>query len=281
MTPPPDPQDDDLQLAPLTPAVPGPPPSPAYAPTPRPVTYAPPPDGGPAATGPDRTDGGTPAETDGGTLAETDGGKEAVALGNDAVDPAEMLGPSRRRNRLTIVVVAVVAVLVAAAAVVLAAGASGGRETEEREPDAASDPATGADPDAAATDDASTSTTGGTTRSDDDPAVAATEALIAAVEADDCAGIIGRLTPESYGPRARTADEAMAECEAGRGVAASLAAADFGAVTLVDAATDRATVSVVVTLGGQANERGLEAHRIDGEWRLDVRPLTTSSSPRT
>lgn len=271
MTPPPDPQDDDLELAPITPAVSGPPPSPAYAPTPRPVTYAPPPDGGAAATQSDQTDGDTPTEAE--------GDNEAVALGNDdAVDPAEMLGPSRRRSRLTIVLVAVVAVLVAAAAMVLATGGSGGRESDERDTDAASEPATGADPDAAAAGDARTSTTGGTTRPDDEPAVEATEALIAAVEAGDCGGIIGRLTPESYGPGARSADEAVAECEAGRGVAASLAAADFGTVTLVDASADQATVSVVVTLGGQANERGFEAHRIDGEWRLDVRPLTATSS---
>jgi hypothetical protein len=252
------PHDEDRQLAPVAPAVSGPPPSPAYAPVARPVTYeqsaggepTQPPSGGKPA-GANRIDDARPA---------TDPWSEALASDDDRPDAIDPLAPPPRRTRMGLVVAAVVIVIIAAAGVVLATGGfDRGRGSE---------PAT----------DAGGPATNGTAAETDEPPVEATKALIAAVEAGDCAGIVSRATPASLDLDSQTVDEAVAECESGAGAAASLTAAEFGEVSLVDASGNQATVSVVVTLGGHANEREVPVHRINGRWRIDLSSLMPASS---
>jgi hypothetical protein len=258
MPDPPVPHDDDRQLAPVAPAVSGPPPSPAYAPVPRPVTYE-------QSSGDDPVEPPPGGERDGANRTDDAGPSanpwsEALASDDDpaAIDP---LAPPRHRMRVRLILATVVLAIIGAAGVVLATGGSDGERGSE--------PATGTSE--AAPGDPSAPQT-------DEPPVEATKQLIAAVEAGDCAGIVSRATSASLGLDRQTVDEAVAECESGAGAAASLTAAEFGDVSLVDASGSRATVSVVVTLGGQANEREVPVHRINGRWRLDLSSLTPASS---
>jgi hypothetical protein len=96
------------------------------------------------------------------------------------------------------------------------------------------------------------------------------EDFFAAVDARDCEGIVGRMTPESYATDGQTAGQAVAECESDRSGTAAAAAAEFGDITLVSERGDTATVSVTVTMEGVTKARQLPLRRVDGEWLMHL-----------
>jgi hypothetical protein len=163
------------------------------------------------------------------------------------------------------VVGAVVAALVVVAGVVVLGGSD--------EDETASDPTPADQPadDTAATDGP------GTTPIDPAPAapaspVAATEALIAAVEQGDCATMINLMTVESWGNDGATVEEALAQCQAeyseeGGG---ELAGVDFGAVSLVSESGDEALVEVGFEIEGQPGSEQWPVRRVDGAWKVHL-----------
>jgi hypothetical protein len=110
----------------------------------------------------------------------------------------------------------------------------------------------------------------------DESPVEVAEAFFAAATSGDCAGVVDRMTVESYSTEGQTAAEAVDECEDDVVGAAALAEAEFGPVELVSEDGDRAVVAVTVGAGDEAVEREMPMRRIDGEWKMH---LDTSLTP--
>jgi hypothetical protein len=104
----------------------------------------------------------------------------------------------------------------------------------------------------------------------DESPVEVAEAFFAAATSGDCAGVVDRMTVESYSTEGQTAAEAVDECEDDVAGAAALAEAEFGPVELVSEDGDRAVVAVTVGAGDEAVEREMPMRRIDGEWKMHL-----------
>ncbi|HEX6421790.1 MAG TPA: hypothetical protein VFZ77_25020 [Acidimicrobiales bacterium] len=177
-------------------------------------------------------------------------------------------GRSGGRGRLGLMLAGVVVVIAVAAAVVIT-----GEDGERGEAPAASEPVPGEGAGPAAGEEPPEDAEGG---AGDAPSgagespVDVAEAFFAAAVAGDCAGMIDRMTPESYGAGRQTAAAAVAECEAdGRGIAA-VAAAEFGDIVLVSQQGDDAVVRVAVTAGGTTTTRELPLRLVDGRWLMNL-----------
>lgn len=212
-------------------------------------------------------------------------GRPAPAGGADpvvgAAEPGRATGTTARagggrgggratggRGRLGLMLAGVVVVIAVAAAVVIT-----GEDAERGEAPAASEPAPGEGAGPAAGEEPPEDAEGGAgdapSGADESP-VDVAEAFFAAAVAGDCAGMIDRMTPESYGAGRQTAAAAVAECEAdGRGIAA-VAAAEFGDIVLVSQQGDDAVVRVAVTAGGTTTTRELPLRLVDGRWLMNL-----------
>jgi hypothetical protein len=163
------------------------------------------------------------------------------------------------RSRLGLVVACVVTVIVVAGGVVLA---TGGDDEGTAAPAAEQSPADDAADAADGTDDE----LGPTGESPVDVA----EEFFDAVAEHDCAGVVARMTPESYGTGGQTAEQAVIECENDATGTAAAAAAEYDDVELVSEAGDEATVTVTITAGRRETQRELPLRRVDGEWLMHL-----------
>jgi hypothetical protein len=186
---------------------------------------------------------------------------------------------STGKGRLGLVLAGALAVVALVGAGVVVAG---GDDEPAANESSADDPATsgGASDDPAgdnAGDDAGDDADGageapddGLPGADDESPVEVAEAFFAAATSGDCAGVVDRMTVESYSTEGQTAAEAVDECEDDVAGAAALAEAEFGPVELVSEDGDRAVVSVTVGAGDDAVEREMPMRRIDGEWKMHL-----------
>jgi hypothetical protein len=280
MSLPPDPHDDDLAEPPAPPPAPGeapatapePPRSPAYAPRPSPTT------GGatptprtvpPPLPAPDRAPGAA------GRLDPAD----PTHLGVPAPDrqgpgdPAPPGDARRGRARLGVMLAGVVAVIAVAGGIVVATGdGDDAAAPADAEATAGDDDGTppGAGPATSGQDGAATTADAGAAPAGDASPVELAEEFFAAVAAGDCAGMIERMTPESYATEGQTAAEAVAECEADESGTAAVAAAGFDDVELVSDDGDTAVVRVTVTVDQVTRTAEMPLRQVDGRWLMDL-----------
>lgn len=294
MSLPPDPHDDDLTQPERGPSgsvppppPPPPPPSPDIAPLAsaaaalgrdlgRPVS-GPPTVAGPAtAAAPPAPPAGPPTlVSDPDPAGELSSGPPA-AVGARPPTPPPVDSPRRGRGKLLAAVGAVVLVVAVVGGIALAGG---GDDDETTGPAAGSDATeadapvddTGTDPAAEAP---ASSDTGTTPPAADDPATADDPASVAgamftaAIEGD-CAGVVGHMTPEAYGPNGETEQQAIAACAADAD-ASELREASLVDATLVSESGDAAVVAVTLALGDEQRTRDVPMERIDGEWKVAI-----------
>jgi hypothetical protein len=218
-------------------------------------------------------------------------------IGAGAGDAVATTGPSSSgsggKGRLGLMLAGVVAVIVLAGGVVLATGGDDTSDTAsppaDESPTEGEPPAGGAADDGTENDDTASGTADDGTVGDDLPGTAdapagaapapsagdespveVAEAFFDAVDSGDCAGVVGRMTPESLDNLDQTPDAAIADCEADNDGAAAAAAAEWGDVRLVSENGDRATVAVTVRVGAEETERDLPLRRVDGEWMMHL-----------
>lgn len=280
MSLPPDPHDDDLAEPPAPPpaapgdapvAAPGPPPSPAYAPRPSPTS-------GRAAT---PTSGGAATPTPTSLPPVPPAVPPPTAAPDDAPGPAGHLGPGDPatpgdahggRARLGLMLAGVVAVIAVAGGIVVATG-DGDDAAAPADAEATAGDDEGTPPDGPATsgqDETVTTVDAGAAPASDASPVELAEGFFAAVAGGDCAGMIERMTPESYATEGQTAAEAVAECEADESGTAAVAAAEFDDVELVSDDGDTAVVRVTVTVDQVTRTAEMPLRQVDGRWLMDL-----------
>jgi hypothetical protein len=248
---PPDPYDDDLAESPVS---------------------SPPPVGAPTTT----TAAGT-----------ADAGTADAGRADDRSPVGSSSRPAGRRS-VGSLVAGIVGVVAIAGAIVLTSGGDDGSDAAPPADEVAADDAaggTGDDTDApipgsdagiaegAPGKEDGTAAAGPEPTGDDDAAstpVAAAESFFAAVADGDCSGIVAHMTPESWGPEARTAADAVAECEADADGVAVAAAAEWEDVRLVEQDGDTATVAVTMVQGRRQTGRELPMRLVRGRWLMDL-----------
>ena len=303
MSLPPDPHDDDLAEPPTpppaaagtgqTPAPPPPPPgagsdaplppptSPAY---PQPFEAAPAPPTVPTSLAVDPAGSATGAPP-----TSAAGGAGGGADGTAAFDAGTTASTSSgRKSRLGLALAGVVAVIVLAAGVVLATGASDESDadtaSDSSSTDAAEEGEADAGTDSQPSDDAPAESElgavpGGDGTDDDGPAdaptgdespVVAAEEFFEAVSSGDCAGMVARMTADSFGTEGQTQEDAVDECESDAAGTAAASQGRWEDVQLISMDGDEATVGVTLHVGSQQSERELPMVLDDGEWKMDL-----------
>jgi hypothetical protein len=284
---PPDPHDDDVADPSAAPPPPPPPPPPPAAADPftsvgEPGGARPEPPSSPAYAPPPPR----PMVTTSASRVETKAPRPSLSS-SPSSSPDQGHAPGR--SRLGWMIAAVVAVIVAAGVVLATGGddddtpAPAADETPADAPVAGETPADEASAGEAPADEASAGEAPAedgapVDAAGDESPVEVADAFFAAAASGDCAGMVDRMTLESFSAEGLTPEQAIAECESDvAGGGTGLAGASFGEVTLVSEQGDQATVAVDVVLAGEQVHEEFPLRLIDGMWKLH---LEASSQPQ-